>query len=214
MTPIFPSFFARSKSAASCTLKNASGCFSINRSAFAIADMASSKFPSGPPSVDFTTFTPESTIRLVRPARSSFEAGIPISPNTFPSSTNALRYNSAATGDTDSDEAVADGSPDHRASGLIAVRVTAPPSTFVNRRRLIMSEGLPKTAWQFCQNRSAITAHFLIRVDGVRLQRMRSNGQAFKPGIHESTEFQATKTGIRASIRKIGIEERDFRDRR
>jgi hypothetical protein len=70
MTPSFPSFFARSKSAARCTLKNASGCFSINSSAFAIAATASSKFPCWPPSVDFTTFTPEPTIRLVTPAGS------------------------------------------------------------------------------------------------------------------------------------------------
>src|SRR5581483_5395414 len=144
MMPSLPSFLARSKSAARCTLKNASVCFSINRSAFAIAATASSKFPSGPPSVDFTTLTPEPTIRLLTLAESSIDAKNPIAPSTFPSSTNALRYNSAAPGDTDAGVVTAAGSADdHRAPGLIAANVAAPPKILVNWRRLsILSQSL------------------------------------------------------------------------
>src|SRR4029077_15179223 len=149
MMPTFPSVFARSKSAAHCTLKNDSGCLCINSSAFAIAATVSSKFPCRPPSVAFTTFTPEPTISLVTPTGSSFEIGNPISASTFPSSTNTLRYNSAATGDTDAGVAVAVGSPDHRVSGLIAVNGTAPPKVFVNcRRRIISRESLPQSTRQ------------------------------------------------------------------
>src|SRR4029077_14295401 len=97
--------------------------------------------PCGPPSVDFTTFTPEPTIRLVTPTGSCSEIGNPIAPSTFPSSTNTLRYNSAAAGDAGAGVAVAVGSPDQIASGLIAVNVIAAPKVFVNCRRLIISRG-------------------------------------------------------------------------
>ena len=61
--------------------------------------------------------------------------------------TAMLRYNSAATGDTDVGVAVAVGSTDHRASGSIAVSTTAPPNAFANCRRLIISrEILPQSA--------------------------------------------------------------------
>src|SRR6267378_6942688 len=40
------------------------------------------------------------------------------------------------------------GSPDHKASGLIAVNVTVPPKVFVNCRRLIISESLPQSTRQ------------------------------------------------------------------
>src|ERR1044072_5028846 len=148
MTPSLSSFLARSKSSARSTLKNASGCFSINSSALAIAATASSKFPCAPPSVDFTTFTPEPTINLVTPTGptgSSVEIGNPISPSTSPSITSTLRYNSAAVG-----VMVAVALLDHKASGLIAVNVTAPPKVFANFRRLIIyrSDRVQKLAAQ------------------------------------------------------------------
>jgi hypothetical protein len=54
-----------------------------------------------------------------------------------------LRYNSAATRDAAAGVAVEVGSPDHKASGLIAVNVTAPPKVFANFRRLIISRVRP-----------------------------------------------------------------------
>ena len=71
------------------------------RSALAMAAAASSKLPCAPPSVAFTTFTPDSIMRLITPAGSSSEIGKPISARTFASRIKALQYNSAAPGDTD-----------------------------------------------------------------------------------------------------------------
>jgi hypothetical protein len=50
-----------------------------------------------------------------------------------------LRYNSAAAGETDAGVAAAVGSFDHKATGLIAANVTAPPKVFANCRRLIIT---------------------------------------------------------------------------
>jgi hypothetical protein len=138
MTPSFPSFFARSK----LLDGNVLGAIGFPISDHDPIGVTKRIVGSGVNVVKSTLGGPQGNFEEAVAAIANAELLMEKQPESF----FKVRYNSAATGDTDAGVAVAIGSPDHKAPGLIATNVTAPPKVFVNCRRLIMSrERLPQS---------------------------------------------------------------------